>query len=227
MQVLDWPDTALTITLPKRPQLLTRVEVARILAACTQPKYRMMLTLCYGCGLRVSELVAVKVSDLDGERRLLRVEQGKGAKDRLVPISATLLEQLRTYWRSFRPEGWLFPGQVPGQPLCATSDCRTEAMGGLALRYDQCGAESPAYYSCRDRHCPRCQRQASQEWCERQRAAVLPVTYHHLVVTLPHVLNPWIEVHDREIYALLFQTVWATLSAFGADPKRLDGQRQA
>ena len=103
-------------------------------------------------------------------------------------------------------------------------DCRTEAMGGLALRCEQCGAEQPAYHSCRDRHCPRCQRQASQAWCERQRATVLPVTYHHLVVTLPHVLNPWVEIHDREIYALLFQTVWATLSAFGADPKRLDGQ---
>jgi hypothetical protein len=103
-------------------------------------------------------------------------------------------------------------------------DCRTEAMGGLALRCESCGEEAPTYHSCRDRHCPRCQRRASQDWCERQRAAVLPVTYHHLVVTLPHVLNPWVEVHDREIYALLFETVWATLRAFGADPKRLDGQ---
>ncbi|MCP3879039.1 MAG: tyrosine-type recombinase/integrase [Sulfitobacter sp.] len=125
VQVLDWPDSALTIALPRLPQripqLLTRAEVAGILCACAQPKYRMMLTLCYGCGLRVSELLAVKVSDLDGERRLLRVEQGKGAKDRLVPISETLLEQLRVYWRSFRPAQWLFPGAVPGQPLCATS----------------------------------------------------------------------------------------------------------
>jgi hypothetical protein len=56
-------------------------------------------------------------------------------------------------------------------------DCRTEAMGGLALRCENCGAEQPAYHSCRDRHCPRCQRGASQDWCERQRAAVLPVTY--------------------------------------------------
>ncbi|MCP3879038.1 MAG: IS91 family transposase, partial [Sulfitobacter sp.] len=89
-------------------------------------------------------------------------------------------------------------------------DCRTEAMGGSQLRCDHCAAERPAYRSCRDRHCPRCQYRASQDWCERQRAAVLPVTYHHLVVTLPHVLNPWVQIHDREIYALLFQTVWAT-----------------
>ena len=63
-----------------------------------------------------------------------------------------------------------------------------------------------------------------EAWCAKQRAAVLPVAYHHLVLTLPHVLNPWIEVHDRELYALLFATVWATLSVFGLDPKRLGGQ---
>ena len=103
-------------------------------------------------------------------------------------------------------------------------DCRTAALGGLSLRCDACGAEQPAYHSCRDRHCPRCQRQASQQWCERQRAAVLPVTYHHLVFTLPHALNPWVEIHEREIYDLLFEAVWSTLSTFGADPKRLHGQ---
>jgi hypothetical protein len=59
---------------------------------------------------------------------------------------------------------------------------------------------------------------------ERQRAAVLPVTYHHLVFTLPDTLNGWVEVHPEVIYGLLFETVWATLSAFGEDPKRLDGQ---
>ncbi len=103
-------------------------------------------------------------------------------------------------------------------------DCRTAALGGLALRCDNCAEETPVYHACRDRHCPRCQRRATEAWCEKQRAAVLPVTYHHMVFTLPHVLNPWIEVHNRELYSLLFEAVWATLSAFGADPKRLDGQ---
>lgn len=125
VKVLDWPEAALSMTLPKRPQripqLLTRSEVARILTACEEPRYRMMLTLCYGCGLRLSELLAVKVSHLDGERRLLRVEQGKGAKDRLVPLSETLLAQLRAYWRCYRPREELFPGRVAGQPLSPTS----------------------------------------------------------------------------------------------------------
>ncbi len=102
--------------------------------------------------------------------------------------------------------------------------CRTEALGGFLLKCDHCEAEVHGYHACRDRHCPRCQRRASEAWCARQQAAILPVTYHHLVFTLPHVLNPWVEVHDREIYGLLFESVWSTLSTFGADPKRLDGQ---
>jgi hypothetical protein len=103
-------------------------------------------------------------------------------------------------------------------------DCRTAALGGFALECDGCGDRCVLYHACRDRHCPRCQRQASLDWCERQRAAVLPVTYHHLVFTLPDSLNGWVEIHPKEVYDLLFETVWATLSAFGADPKRLDGQ---
>lgn len=98
-------------------------------------------------------------------------------------------------------------------------DCRTPALGGLRLQCDQCRAVQLQYHACRDRHCPRCQRRALQDWCARQRATVLPVTYHHLVFTLPHALNPWVELHARRLYALLFETVWATLRAFGADPK--------
>lgn len=103
-------------------------------------------------------------------------------------------------------------------------DCRTAALGGFALAGDRCGDCPVRYYACRDRHCPRCQRRASQDWCTRQRAAVLPVTYHHLVFTLPHTLDGWVAVHPKAVYALLFEAAWATLSAFGADPKRLDGQ---
>jgi hypothetical protein len=102
--------------------------------------------------------------------------------------------------------------------------CRTEALGGLRLGCDRCGEQLPAYHSCRDRHCPRCQRRASREWCRRQQAAVLPLPYHHLVFTLPHVLNPWVALQERELYSLLFEAVWATLRTFAADPRRLDGQ---
>jgi len=124
LQVLAWPAVDLEVTLPKRPQripaLLTRGEVAAILDACDKPRYRTMLTLCYGCGLRLSEVLALRVGDIDGERRLLRIEQGKGAKDRLVPLSPTLLEALRAYWRLYRPREWLFSGRC-GEALSPTA----------------------------------------------------------------------------------------------------------
>lgn len=113
LQVLKWKSFDVRLVVPKRPQripeLLTRQEVHRILAACDNPKHRMLLQTVYGCGLRVSEVVALKVRDIDGERRLLRIEQAKGAKDRLVIVSPGLLHALRGYWSTHRPTHWLFP----------------------------------------------------------------------------------------------------------------------
>jgi len=125
LHVLGWSAFDVPVTIPKKPQripeLLTRAEVARIVRASENPKHRMVLTTCYGCGLRVSELVAVQVRHIDGERRVLRVEQGKGAKDRLVLVSETLLGQLRGYWKRYRPRPWLFPGALPDEPMAVTT----------------------------------------------------------------------------------------------------------
>ncbi|WP_242464818.1 tyrosine-type recombinase/integrase, partial [Halorhodospira abdelmalekii] len=119
-----WPAVDLEVTLPKRaqriPELLTRAEVAAILAACGDRRYRTMLSLCYGAGLRLSEVLTLRVADIDGERKLLRIAQGKGAKDRLVVLSPSLLEALRAYWRLYRPREWLFPSR-DGTPLSPTS----------------------------------------------------------------------------------------------------------
>jgi integrase len=113
LQVLKWTSFDVPLVVPRRaqriPELLTRDEVRRILAACSNPKHRMLLQTCYGCGLRVSEVVRLRVRDVDGERGQLRVEQGKGAKDRLVTLSPVLLEALRRYWSAYRPAEWLFP----------------------------------------------------------------------------------------------------------------------
>lgn len=122
LQVLQWPAFDVVLIVPKRaqriPELLTRAEVARILGACANGKHRMLLETCYGCGLRVSELVRLRVRHIDGERRLLRIEQGKGAKDRAVILPARLLERLREYWRHERPCDWLFPhSQQRERPL--------------------------------------------------------------------------------------------------------------
>jgi hypothetical protein len=102
--------------------------------------------------------------------------------------------------------------------------CRTERMGGMRLQCDGCDAEQHWYYACRDRHCPQCQGRASRQWAERQQGHILPVRYYHLVFTLPHTLNGWVELHPEVIYRLLFQAAWATLQAFGRDPKRLGGE---
>ena len=122
LQVLEWSSFDVSIHVPKRaqriPELLTRREVACILDSCANRRHRMMLMTCYGCGLRVSELVAIKVRHIDGERHLLRLEQGKGAKDRVVILPHTLLVRLRRYWQTYRPAQWLFPNsQSPDQPL--------------------------------------------------------------------------------------------------------------
>jgi len=113
LQVLDWKQFDVPIQYPKKaqriPDLLGRAEVHQIIQACSNDKHRMMLSTCYGCGLRVSELVALKLRHIDSERHLLRVEQGKGAKDRAVVIPPRLLTQLRLYWRQYRPYHWLFP----------------------------------------------------------------------------------------------------------------------
>jgi len=126
LQVLSWKQFDVPIHYPKKvqkiPELLTREEVKRIIDACVNRKHRMMLMVCYGCGLRVSELVMVKVRHIDGERQLLRVEQGKGAKDRMVVISPALLKHLRQYWQRCRPSLWFFPNNLnPKQHLCQTT----------------------------------------------------------------------------------------------------------
>ena len=124
-QVLGQASFTLDVPLPKRkqriPELLNRSEVGRILHVCTNPKHHMLLATCYGCGLRLSELVNLRVSDIDGERHLLRINQGKGAKDRLVIIGPTLLQQLRDYWCLLHPDPWLFPSRIKGLHLGVSS----------------------------------------------------------------------------------------------------------
>ena len=89
------------------PEILNRDELLRLFTVTTNPKHRALLMTAYAAGLRCSELTCLRVSDIDSGRMLLRVEQGKGSKDRYVPLSPRLLEQLRAYWRRKRPPHWL------------------------------------------------------------------------------------------------------------------------
>jgi site-specific recombinase XerD len=107
----------------KLPVILSVEEVTRLLQAVSNLKHRAALSVAYGAGLRVSEVVHLKVSDIDSQRMVLRVEQGKGQKDRYAMLSPSLLKALRTWWRAAHstgkmlPGGWLFPGRNPVNPL--------------------------------------------------------------------------------------------------------------
>jgi site-specific recombinase XerD len=101
----------------KAPVVLSPEEVARLLEAAPGVKYKAALSVAYGAGLRVSEVANLKVSDIDSQRMTLRVEQGKGQRDRYVMLSPQLLELLRDWWRAARPQVWLFPGQNPINPV--------------------------------------------------------------------------------------------------------------
>jgi site-specific recombinase XerD len=101
----------------KLPVVLSAEEVARLLDAAPGLKYKAALSVAYGAGLRAAEVVSLKVSDIDGKLKVIRVEQGKGRKDRNVMLSPHLLELLRAWWQAARPKGWLFPGQNQVNPL--------------------------------------------------------------------------------------------------------------
>jgi integrase/recombinase XerD len=103
---------------PRRlPVVLSPEEVARLLEAAPGLKYRAALSVAYGAGLRASEVVSLKIADIDSARMVIRVEQGKGRKDRYVMLSEHLLALLRAWWKEARPQGWLFPGQNRVNPL--------------------------------------------------------------------------------------------------------------
>ena len=105
--------------------MLSREEVAKLIAATGNLKHQTALSVAYGTGLRASEVVALKVGDIDSQRMTLRVEQGKGRKDRYAMLSPVLLERLRVWWRVARAQGkmldggWLFPGLNPIEALSA------------------------------------------------------------------------------------------------------------
>jgi integrase/recombinase XerD len=126
---LDRPDLAHRLTAVRQthklPEVLSPEEVALLLEAAPGPKYKAALSTAYGAGLRVSEVVNLKVSDVDSRRMMLRIEQGKGRRDRHALLSPQLLALLRAWWREGRrvgimlPNGWLFPGRLPVNPMSA------------------------------------------------------------------------------------------------------------
>lgn len=116
----DWSFDQI-IPAPKKPQKLPIVlspeEVLRFLGCVQRVKHCAILTSCYAAGLRISEAIRLKTTDIDSQRMVIRVEQGKGQKDRYVMLSPKLLETLRNWWRAEKPTDWLFPGDIPGKHI--------------------------------------------------------------------------------------------------------------
>lgn len=125
VNVLERPAYQFKIAYPKKPlripDLLTREEVQRIIACCRNAKHHAMLSTCYGTGLRVSELVALEVRNIDSACHILHIKQGKGAQDREVPIGDALLQELRRYWCLCRPHQLLFHGSQIDKALSIQS----------------------------------------------------------------------------------------------------------
>jgi site-specific recombinase XerD len=139
-----------TVHKPRRaPVVPNQEEVVRLLEAAPGLKCKAAFGVAYGAGLRVSEVVALKVSDIDSKRMTLRVEQGKGQRGRYAMLSPQLLEWLREWWRAARPQAWLFPGQNPVNPMSvvsSTAPCarRRKPPGSpSACRRIRCGTVSP------------------------------------------------------------------------------------
>ncbi len=122
----DWAVTH--IPFPRQPR---KLPVVLFLEAIKKLKYRAILMTAYAAGLRLSEVTQLQVSDIDSQRMMIRVRQGKGQKDRYVMLSPTLLALMRSYWRSERPQTWLFPGRTPNLPLEASSVQRACRQAGL------------------------------------------------------------------------------------------------
>jgi len=127
----------------KLPRVLSVDQVARLLQAISNLKHRAALSIAYGAGLRASEVTHLKIVDIDSERMIIRVHQGKGRRDRYAMLSPSLLELLRTWWRQAHaqgkmlPEGWLFPGQNPVKPLSTRQLNRACKSAAAAAELDQ------------------------------------------------------------------------------------------
>jgi site-specific recombinase XerD len=125
----------------KLPVVLSRKEVTRLLRAAENRKHRTMLMAAYGCGLRLSEVVNLRVRDIDSSRMVVRVRNGKGRKDRYIPLSPALLKALRAYWREYRPANHLFTGAKASEPMkprtlgkiCAQARSKARLRKGVSM----------------------------------------------------------------------------------------------
>jgi integrase/recombinase XerD len=177
----------------KLPTVLSREEIGRLLAACTNRLHRTMLMTMYSTGVRRAELCQLKTTDIDSQRMMVHVHQGKGRRDRDLPLSPALLEELRGYWRWMKPKTFLFPGVVDG------------------WRADVPISDKAVWFACQraartagiEKHISPHTLRVPGGW-PRVSAELLPVPYFHIVFTLPHEFSALILQNKRLLYDLLY-----------------------
>lgn len=115
-------DIVLPKAKPRAPTYLSRNDIRRLIESCTDMRLKTLIVVCYGCGLRIGELLRIKVKDIDGQRKTILVEHGKGDKSRYVVVSESVLNQLRCYWKMYHPTGWMFYSRwVMNKPMSPSS----------------------------------------------------------------------------------------------------------
>jgi site-specific recombinase XerD len=122
----------------KLPEILSQVEIVALFGATSNFKHETILKTAYATGVRVNELIHLRIADIDSQRMMVRVEEGKGRKDRYVPLSSELLKTLREYWKIYHPQYWLFLGQYPGRALAVRTAQQvfTKAQEAAGIKKD-------------------------------------------------------------------------------------------
>ena len=206
----------------KLPLIMSPHEAKRLLAMAGNIKVRVLLALCYGCGLRGGEAVRLRAGDIDSAQGIIRIVQAKGRKDRHVMLPPEVLDLLRQYWQERTrkydsgvpaQERWLFPGRRKGLHLTPRQLSR--------LFHETTDAAGIAYNSCRNRHCPKCLGAAARDWMEAREAELLPVPYFHVVYTLPSQLRDIAYQNKRVVYDPLMKASADTALTIAADPRHL------
>lgn len=145
----------------KLPYVLSKTKILSIMDQVVNLKHKTILLTAYSSGLRISEALSLRISDIDSKNMLLRVNLGKPKS--LSPAQAKAFHRIRL--------------------------CRTPSLGSHALVSEECGSMDVSFNSCRDRHCPKCQHSVQKKWVEAQMSKLLPVGYFHVVFTIPQELN--------------------------------------
>lgn len=189
----------------KLPVILNRSELKELFIAPTLLKHRIVLTLIYSAGLRGQEVVNLKLSDIDFERKTIHIRQSKYKKDRIVPLSKYMAKGLKKYIAVEHPHIWLINGKEPDgrYSVRGISWAMRETLKKTSIQKEV------------NMHCPKCQSSKQAFWVEDLLETTLPVKHYHIVFTVPHELNTVCMLNSKWFYGQLFSAVWETLRQFG------------